>query len=128
MDTGIGLDLDQELDQDLNVDPSLDLNLDSDIDLRVDLDFKSESPMDLDLDPENGPELGVVQGFRPDLGQYSNIIPQWFRTAKNRDLCTRPLGSLFAYLLAPLTHSLASPCLPTNSLTPSLTPKLIRCL
>ena len=36
---------------------------------------------------------------------------QWFRSAKNQNVSTGPLACPFARSLAPLTHSLAPPCL-----------------
>ena len=41
---------------------------------------------------------------------HSGLPSQWFRTAKNRYVSTKPLAPPFACSLAPLTHSFATDC------------------
>ena len=57
---------------------------------------------------------GLPRGFMCESslrGVETAAEVQWFRSAKNRVVNTGPLACPFARSLAPLTHSLAPPCL-----------------
>ena len=53
----------------------------------------------------------LIMKFTRCFLYFFETVAQWFNKAKNRDVSTGPLARPFARLLAPLTRSLAPPCL-----------------
>ena len=72
--------------------------------------------------------LSLTDPLSPASSLYTRIrspIARWFRTANNWDVRDMLLARTFAYLLTPLTRSLAPHCL-LSSAAPSLTQSLSR--